>query len=83
VSGLVEWANDYMVKPGGFWMNQPDEPEPLGYDIYDDSDATDEDRMFALRLMAQVFADRNDYYDIAAKAVAAALARQRHTVRPT
>jgi hypothetical protein len=70
---LLDWAKDG-PKPGGFWMNQPDEPAPLDYDIYDDSAATDEDRRFALRLMHQVWNDRNDYYDIAAKAVAAALA---------
>lgn len=79
MSGLVEWAQDYVIKPGGFWRNLPDEdPPPLDYDIYDDSGATDEERMLAWRLMVQAFNDRNDgYADILGKVVAAALARAR------
>jgi hypothetical protein len=68
-----------MVKPGGFWANQPEDLEPLDYDIYDDREATDEERLLSIRLVDQVVRDRNYDYDheITAKAVAAALARQR------
>lgn len=73
------WGIDLDRRPGGFWNNlpEPEETEPLPYDIYDDSEATDAERMLAVRLILQAYDDGNDYYDIVAKVVAAAFARLR------
>jgi hypothetical protein len=80
MSALADvWGVDFDRRPGGFWNNlpEPEQTEPLLYDIYDDSAATDAERMFAVRLILQAYNDDNDYYDTIAKVVAAAFARLR------